>query len=71
MDHLYECITTFLDNNEVSENLGAFRDIYELIDVSINENASKVAKFINYTLVALKQSVILKSRSLLVKFLVT
>ncbi|WMV45739.1 hypothetical protein MTR67_039124 [Solanum verrucosum] len=71
MDHLYECITTFLDNNEVSENLGALRDIYELIDVSINENASKVTKFINYTFVALKQSVILKSRSLLVKFLVT
>ncbi|PHT96747.1 Serine/threonine-protein kinase TOR, partial [Capsicum chinense] len=48
MDHLYERITTFLDSNEVSENLGALRDIYELIDVTISENASKVAKFSNY-----------------------
>ncbi|PHT28521.1 Serine/threonine-protein kinase TOR [Capsicum baccatum] len=48
MDHIYECITTFLDNNEVSKNLVALRAIYELIDVTINENASKVAKFYNY-----------------------
>ncbi|PHT90502.1 hypothetical protein T459_05615 [Capsicum annuum] len=48
MDHLYERITTFLDSNEVSENLGALRAIYELIDVTISENASKVAKFTNY-----------------------
>ncbi|PHT28189.1 hypothetical protein CQW23_32211 [Capsicum baccatum] len=27
MDHLYELITTFLDSNEVSENLGALRAI--------------------------------------------
>ncbi|WMV54644.1 hypothetical protein MTR67_048029 [Solanum verrucosum] len=61
MDHLYERITTLLDSNEVSENLGALRAIDELIDVIISENASKVAKFSNYTLIALKQSVILKS----------
>ncbi|PHT30586.1 Serine/threonine-protein kinase TOR [Capsicum baccatum] len=48
MDHLYERITTFLDNNEVSENLGALRAIYKLIDVTISKNASKVAKFSNY-----------------------
>ncbi|PHT90552.1 hypothetical protein T459_05665 [Capsicum annuum] len=48
MDHLYKRITTFLDSNEVSENLGALRAIYELIDVTISENASKVAKFSNY-----------------------
>ncbi|PHT28663.1 Serine/threonine-protein kinase TOR [Capsicum baccatum] len=48
MDHLYEIITTFLDSNEVSENLGALRAIDDLIDVTINENASKVAKFSNY-----------------------
>ncbi|PHT30575.1 Serine/threonine-protein kinase TOR [Capsicum baccatum] len=48
MDHLYECITTFLDINEVSENVGALRAIYELIDVTISENASKLAKFSNY-----------------------
>ncbi|XP_019226683.1 PREDICTED: serine/threonine-protein kinase TOR isoform X1 [Nicotiana attenuata] len=48
MDHLYERITTFLDSNEVSENLGALRAIDELIDVTISENASKVAKFSNY-----------------------
>ncbi|PHT28499.1 hypothetical protein CQW23_31881 [Capsicum baccatum] len=48
MDHLYECITTFLDSNEVSENLGVLRAIYELIDVTISENASKVVKFSNY-----------------------
>ncbi|PHT56278.1 Serine/threonine-protein kinase TOR [Capsicum baccatum] len=48
MDHLYEVITTFLDSNEVSENLGALRAIDELIDVTISENASKVAKFSNY-----------------------
>ncbi|PHU26341.1 hypothetical protein BC332_04673 [Capsicum chinense] len=48
MDHLYENITTFLDSNEVSKNLGALRAIDELIDVTISENASKVAKFSNY-----------------------
>ncbi|KAF3618676.1 hypothetical protein FXO38_33319 [Capsicum annuum] len=48
MDHLYERITTFLDSNEVSENLGALRAIDELIDVTISENTSKVAKFSNY-----------------------
>lgn len=48
MDHLYERITTFLDSNEVSDNLGALRAIDELIDVTISENASKVAKFSNY-----------------------
>ncbi|PHT28185.1 Serine/threonine-protein kinase TOR [Capsicum baccatum] len=48
MDHLYELITTFLDSNEVFENLGALRAIDELIDVSISKNASKVAKFSNY-----------------------
>ncbi|PHT28496.1 Serine/threonine-protein kinase TOR [Capsicum baccatum] len=48
MDHIYERITTFLDSNEVSENLGALRAIYEIIDVTISENASKVAKFSNY-----------------------
>ncbi|PHT56294.1 hypothetical protein CQW23_04780 [Capsicum baccatum] len=48
MDHLYELITTFLDSNEVSENLGALRAIDELIDVTISENTSKVAKFSNY-----------------------
>ncbi|PHT30546.1 hypothetical protein CQW23_29851 [Capsicum baccatum] len=48
MDYLYEHITTFLDSNEVSENLGALRAIYELIDVTINKNTSKVAKFSNY-----------------------
>ncbi|PHT30527.1 hypothetical protein CQW23_29832 [Capsicum baccatum] len=48
MDHLYERITTFLDSNEVSENLGALRAICEIIDVTISENASKVAKFSNY-----------------------
>ncbi|CAN4107822.1 unnamed protein product [Withania somnifera] len=48
MDHLYERITTFLDSNEVSDNLGALRVIDELIDVTISENASKVAKFSNY-----------------------
>ncbi|KAG5625291.1 hypothetical protein H5410_010509 [Solanum commersonii] len=52
MDHLYERITTFLDSNEVSENLGALRAIDELIDVTISENASKVAKFSNYMRVA-------------------
>ncbi|PHT30516.1 Serine/threonine-protein kinase TOR [Capsicum baccatum] len=54
MDHLYECITIFLDSNEVSENLGALRVIYELIDVTISENASKVAKFSNYMRAAFK-----------------
>ncbi|PHU26345.1 hypothetical protein BC332_04677 [Capsicum chinense] len=48
MDHLYELITTFLDSNKVFENLGALRAIDELIDVTISENASKVAKFSNY-----------------------
>ncbi|PHT28194.1 hypothetical protein CQW23_32216 [Capsicum baccatum] len=48
MDHLYELITIFLDSNEVSENLGALRSIDELIDVTISENASKVAKLSNY-----------------------
>ncbi|PHT28203.1 Serine/threonine-protein kinase TOR [Capsicum baccatum] len=48
MDHIYELITTFIDRNEVSENLGALRAIDELIDVTISENASKVAKFSNY-----------------------
>ncbi|PHT30587.1 Serine/threonine-protein kinase TOR [Capsicum baccatum] len=48
MDHLYERITTFPDSNEVSENLGALRAIYELIDATISENVSKVAKFSNY-----------------------
>ncbi|PHT55932.1 Serine/threonine-protein kinase TOR [Capsicum baccatum] len=48
MDRIYERITIFLDSNEVSENLGALRAIYELIDVTISENASKVAKFSNY-----------------------
>ncbi|KAM3362365.1 hypothetical protein P3S68_017219 [Capsicum galapagoense] len=48
MDHLYEHITTFIDSNEVSENLGALRAIDELIDVTISENTSKVAKFSNY-----------------------
>ncbi|PHT30569.1 Serine/threonine-protein kinase TOR [Capsicum baccatum] len=35
-------------SNEVYENMGAFRAIHELIDVTISENASKVAKFSNY-----------------------
>ncbi|PHT27070.1 Serine/threonine-protein kinase TOR [Capsicum baccatum] len=48
MDHRYELITTFLDSNEVSKNLGALRAIDELIDVTISENASKVLKFSNY-----------------------
>ncbi|PHT28180.1 Serine/threonine-protein kinase TOR [Capsicum baccatum] len=48
MDHLYKIITIFLDSNEVSKNLGALRVIDELIDVTISENASKVAKFSNY-----------------------
>ncbi|PHT30544.1 Serine/threonine-protein kinase TOR [Capsicum baccatum] len=48
MDYLYERITTFLDSNEVSENLGALRAIYELINVTISENASNVEKFSNY-----------------------
>ncbi|XP_047260984.1 serine/threonine-protein kinase TOR-like [Capsicum annuum] len=48
MDHLYERITTFLNSNEVFENLGALRAIDELIDVTISENTSKVAKFSNY-----------------------
>ncbi|PHT26345.1 Serine/threonine-protein kinase TOR [Capsicum baccatum] len=48
MDHIYERITTFLDSNEVSENLGSLRAIYELIDITISENASKVEKFSNY-----------------------
>ncbi|XP_010315169.1 serine/threonine-protein kinase TOR isoform X1 [Solanum lycopersicum] len=52
MDHLYERVTTSLDSNEVSENLGALRAIDELIDVTISENASKVAKFSNYMRVA-------------------
>ncbi|PHT28666.1 hypothetical protein CQW23_31722 [Capsicum baccatum] len=34
MDHLYKLITTFLDSNEVFENLGALRAIDELIDVT-------------------------------------
>ncbi|PHT30572.1 Serine/threonine-protein kinase TOR [Capsicum baccatum] len=34
--------------NAFSENLGALRAIYELIDVTISENASKVTKFSNY-----------------------
>ncbi|XP_019183667.1 PREDICTED: serine/threonine-protein kinase TOR isoform X1 [Ipomoea nil] len=48
MDHLYERITNLLESNEVAENLGALRAIDELIDVTIGENASKVAKFSNY-----------------------
>ncbi|PHT29653.1 Serine/threonine-protein kinase TOR [Capsicum baccatum] len=52
MDHLYERITTFLYSNEVSENLGALRAIDELIDVTVSENASNVAKFSNYMRVA-------------------
>ncbi|PHT25702.1 hypothetical protein CQW23_34675 [Capsicum baccatum] len=52
MDHLYELITTFIDSNEVSENLGALRAINELIDVTISENASKVAKFSKYIIAA-------------------
>ncbi|PHU26331.1 Serine/threonine-protein kinase TOR [Capsicum chinense] len=52
MDHLYERITTFFDSNEVSKNLGALRAIDELIDVTISENTSKVAKFSNYMCVA-------------------
>ncbi|PHT30566.1 hypothetical protein CQW23_29871, partial [Capsicum baccatum] len=52
IDHLYEHITTFIDTNEVSKKLGALRAIYELIDVTISENASKVTKFSNYMCVA-------------------
>ncbi|VFQ96023.1 unnamed protein product [Cuscuta campestris] len=48
MDNLYERITVLLESNEVAENLGALRAINELIDVTIGENASKVAKFSNY-----------------------
>ncbi|PHT26023.1 hypothetical protein CQW23_34361 [Capsicum baccatum] len=48
MDHLYELITTFIDSNEVSKNLGALRAMDELIDVTISKNVSKVAKFSNY-----------------------
>ncbi|CAH9071216.1 unnamed protein product [Cuscuta epithymum] len=47
-DHLYERITNLLESNEVAENLGALRAINELIDVTIGENASKVAKFSSY-----------------------
>lgn len=48
MDHLYDRITILIESNEVAENLGALRAIDELIDVTIGENASKVAKFSNY-----------------------
>ncbi|MCD7451637.1 hypothetical protein HAX54_012899 [Datura stramonium] len=48
MDQLYDHITTLLESNEFSENMGALRVIDELIDVTISENASKVEKLSNY-----------------------
>ncbi|WOH04828.1 hypothetical protein DCAR_0624240 [Daucus carota subsp. sativus] len=48
MDQLYERLTSLLESNDVSENLGALRAIDELIDLKLGENASKVSKFSNY-----------------------
>ncbi|CAK9144989.1 unnamed protein product [Ilex paraguariensis] len=48
MDQLYDRITTLLESNDVSGNLGALRAIDELIDVALGENASKVSKFSSY-----------------------
>ncbi|CAI9770049.1 unnamed protein product [Fraxinus pennsylvanica] len=48
MDQLYDLITTLLESNEVTENMGALRAIDELIDVTAGENAVKVAKIANY-----------------------
>ncbi|PHT56180.1 hypothetical protein CQW23_04666 [Capsicum baccatum] len=71
MDHLYELITTFLDSNEVSKNLGALRAIDGLMDVTISENASKVAKFSNYMSAAFETKRDPEILVLLVKLLVT
>lgn len=48
MDQLYDRISSLLESNDVTENLGALRAIDELIDVTLGENASKVSKFCNY-----------------------
>ncbi|CAA2983774.1 serine threonine- kinase TOR isoform X1 [Olea europaea subsp. europaea] len=48
MDLLYDRITSLLESNEVAENMGALRAIDELIDVTVGENAVKVAKIANY-----------------------
>ncbi|PKA52215.1 Serine/threonine-protein kinase TOR [Apostasia shenzhenica] len=48
MDHLYDRISSLLESNDVTDNLGALRAIDELIDVALGENASKVSKFSSY-----------------------
>ncbi|CAA0807435.1 Serine/threonine-protein kinase TOR [Striga hermonthica] len=48
MDQLYDRITSLLESNDVSENLGALRAIDELIDVPVGENAVKVSKIATY-----------------------
>ncbi|CAA0814247.1 Serine/threonine-protein kinase TOR, partial [Striga hermonthica] len=48
MDQLYDRITSLLESNDVSENLGALRAIDELIDVAIEENAVNVSKIATY-----------------------
>ncbi|KAL2477393.1 Serine/threonine-protein kinase TOR [Forsythia ovata] len=48
MDQLYDRINSLLESNEVTENMGALRAIDELIDVTVGENAVKVAKIANY-----------------------
>uniref|UniRef100_A0A1D1Y0I7 Serine/threonine-protein kinase TOR n=2 Tax=Anthurium amnicola TaxID=1678845 RepID=A0A1D1Y0I7_9ARAE len=45
MDQLYDRIPALLESNDVSENLTALRAIDELIDVTLEESASKVSKF--------------------------
>lgn len=48
MDQLYDRISSLLESNNVSENLGALRVIDELIDVDLGESASKVSKVSYY-----------------------
>ncbi|KAK4762122.1 hypothetical protein SAY87_030006 [Trapa incisa] len=48
MDQLYDRISSLLESNNVSENLGALRVIDELIYVDLGESASKVSKFSYY-----------------------
>ncbi|KAL2490207.1 Serine/threonine-protein kinase TOR [Abeliophyllum distichum] len=48
MDQLYDRITSLLESNEVTENMDALRAIDEIIDVTVGENAVKVAKIANY-----------------------
>ena len=48
MDNFYHRINTLIESPEVSDNLGALRAIYELIDMKLGEKASKLSRFAEY-----------------------